>query len=650
VVTAQVIGFLQAVHAGGTAAADSTLKAPSGHLTAMMFRFLFTTVPQWVQIGGIAIGGPVAIIAAWQIWKHRVAAWAWFIGKPRGFQVATFGLAGFIGLAAAGTGLIGYNYMMHDNDFCQSCHIMDTAWNRFQVSAHKKLTCHECHRQPMYVSTVELYWWVLERRMAIPVHDKVPSKICAECHLKEKPDSARENVLLTAGHKLHLKSDSSALKNVQCTTCHGHDFHLFKPNNATCAQGGCHTNIQVKLGKMSSVAPKAFLHCTVCHGFKGEAAADTKVADAKKLLSPMAKGCSTCHAMNQKIATFDLEKDPHKGGCGNCHDPHKQEKPAESFKTCATAQCHASADTLTAFHRGLGVHKLDECGTCHQPHSWKVKGTDCTACHKDIYRDLPAKGHSVPRRRAVAAPAHQRRVVGDVAWQPPRERAPMRGRHASRGLRRAPIARPASFGGIRTGAAPRDSAAFPHSRHKKLACTECHATSDTHGAVKVKAPDGCFGCHHGVEQKTACATCHTTTAKSLKQLSVTFHISARRVTGPTRDLPFRHAQHGRLDCAKCHAQDTKKSVITTCNSCHADHHEPDRECSTCHAKARESHDRASHDGCTTCHIDARFASMIASRTLCLSCHARQREHYPSGDCASCHALSTHGPAMEARTP
>jgi nitrate/TMAO reductase-like tetraheme cytochrome c subunit len=650
VLTAPVIGFLQTVHAGATAAADSTLQAPSGHLMKMMFRFLFTTVPQWVQIGGIAIGGPIALIVIWQLWIRRGRIWNWFTAKSRGFKIATFGIIGLCGLGAVGVGAVGYSYMMHDNDFCQSCHIMDTAWNRFQVSAHKKLTCHECHRQPMYVSTIELYWWVLERRMAVPAHDKVPSKICAECHLKEKPDSLRDNVLLTAGHKLHLKSDSSALKNVQCTTCHGHDFHMFKPNNATCSQAGCHTNMRVKLGRMATEAPKAFLHCTVCHGFNTEAASGTSTSEAKKIISPVAKGCSTCHAMSQKIATFDLEKDPHKGGCGSCHNPHKQTKPAEAFNTCATAQCHANADTLTAFHRGIGVHRLDECGACHQPHSWKVKGTDCLACHKTIYQDLPSKRPGATARRSAAASSSHHRIVGEIAWQSFDGRAPVRGGRQSRFSRRARIVRPASLGGIRTGAAPSDSSTFAHSKHRKLACTECHGTTGSHGAIKITAPEGCLGCHHGAAQKSACANCHTTTAASLKEVPVTFHVTARKGVAPTRNLPFRHAQHGRLDCARCHASDAKKTMTATCTGCHADHHAPDRECSTCHANARDGHDRASHDGCTNCHTDARFAAMVSSRTLCLSCHARRRDHYPAADCANCHAVSTHGPGMEARTP
>ena len=162
--------------AGSGAAPDGAL---STEPAARLFRFLFSVVPQWVQLSGILIGVPVGLIVAWLLWKNRLAVLAWFRARSRGFQIALVSAFAIVSLSGTGTGLVGYHYMMHNNDFCQSCHIMDTAWNRFQVSAHKSLTCHECHRQPIWVSSIELYWWVTERRMAVPAHDKVPTKVGA---------------------------------------------------------------------------------------------------------------------------------------------------------------------------------------------------------------------------------------------------------------------------------------------------------------------------------------------------------------------------------------------------------------------------------------------------------------------------------------
>ncbi len=603
-------------YAGGASSQTAGTTALGGHL----FRFLFSTVPQWVQLAGIFIGVPVALIVAWQAWKHRRALWSWWLARPRAVKGALAGTALIAVVAFTGSALYGYNYVMHENDFCQSCHIMDKAWNRFQVSAHKDLQCHGCHRQPMYVSTVELFWWVTERRMTVPPHDKVPTAVCSECHMREGTDSARTLVTLTAGHALHLKSDSTALKDVQCTTCHGRDFHQFTPNNFSCAQSGCHMNIKVSLGDMSK---QGFLHCTSCHNFKGLVPAGTTVKQAKSALVPGSLDCSSCHQMTDQMRKYDLAADPHEGNCGMCHDVHKQAEPKEAFKTCATAQCHASADTLTAFHRGIGNHALDQCGACHQAHSWKVKGSSCLACHPGINQDRPkARRASAPE----PAPARVRRSGA----RRPATRSLLH--LSSRIAPRVPEwVRPA----------PSPDTTFLHSRHQTVKCQECHSTSSTHGGLTFSRPQGCAECHHGPRQRASCASCHETASLSTRDRPMTFAISARP-TAVTRSLPFAHSRHGKLECAKCHGNGVSRPVTTTCAGCHASHHTPSADCASCHTTARVGHDRLSHAGCAGCHTDAVVAALPVSRGVCLTCHQPQRTHYPDRDCATCHALAQHG--------
>ena len=617
-------------YAGGASSKTAGTTALAGHF----FRFLFSTVPQWVQIAGIAIGVPLAAIVAWQAWKHRRQLRAWWVARSASLKVAMVGAAGVAAITAAGTGLYGYNYVMHENDFCQSCHIMDTAWNRFQVSAHKDLQCHGCHRQPLYASTVELYYWVTERRMVVPVHDKVPTAVCNECHMRAGTDSARTLVTLTAGHVGHLKSDSAVLKDVQCTTCHGRDFHMFIPNHSSCATSGCHMQARVQLGAMSR---QGFLHCTLCHNFRKPVAAGATVAQAKAQLIPQAVECTACHAMSDRLRKVNLASDPHEGSCGSCHDVHKQLQPADAFKSCATAQCHASADTLTAFHRGLGAHALDQCGTCHRAHTWKVKGTDCLACHKTIFEDRPAL-------RRMSTPMKPAAFRGSVR---PRAQAPAVLRFVSfvRAARRVPRRNLRRLAEVAVPAPPaptpaRDST-FPHSRHKSVACTECHATNATHSAVKFAAPAGCLACHHGARQAAACTACHPVARLGQRTLPVAFTITPRR-DPVTRPLAFVHSQHGALACARCHAADARRSVATTCATCHADHHTARADCASCHPTARAGHDRTAHDGCAGCHDDARVAALSVTRPVCLACHQEQRTHYPAGNCAACHAIAESG--------
>ncbi len=565
-------------HYGGGAASGTTAGAVSDP-TAQLFRFLLSTVPQWVQLAGILVGGPVAIIIAWQVWKNRRGLWAWFLGRSHGYKLAIAGTAGFVVLIVGFVGVYNYNYVMHKNDFCQSCHLMDTAWNRFQVSAHKDLQCHACHRQPLWASSKELFWWVYERRMAVPAHDKVPTAVCAECHLRTNTDSSRTNVLRTAGHALHLQSDSSALRNVQCVTCHGRDFHMFRPNNATCAQSGCHTDVRVKLGEMSKAG---FLHCTTCHGFRTPVPKGQTVAEARSAIVPRELNCAACHQMSQQVLKWNLASDPHKASCGWCHNPHKQEQPKDAFQSCATAQCHAAADTLTAFHRGLGAHGLDNCGACHQAHSWKVKGADCLACHKTIYQTGPAAARRVRASPAPQAPLRHepralRAAAADTATLQPIARTiptPAQGFRGSRSRRRAsadmafhggprrvtgipfraariasgpPVGfrpwtasgrsfviaiAPVPQGGGRPSTGAPDST-FLHSRHKGIACTSCHGTSGaTHGALKIIAPRDCLSCHHRQQQAAPCATCHAAASLVPRPQTGAGHRRPRRAAHP----------------------------------------------------------------------------------------------------------------------
>jgi hypothetical protein len=119
---------------------------------------------------------------------------------------------------------------------------------------------------------------------------------------------------------------------------------------------------------------------------------------------------------------------------------------------------------------------------------------------------------------------------------------------------------------------------------------------------------------------------------------VSFRVSVRR-DAVTRPVSFAHARHVALACSRCHANDVNRTVApATCNDCHADHHEPARDCATCHSTAREGHDRSVHEGCAGCHTDARVAALTTSRSLCLACHQKQRTRHYDGDCATCHAV------------
>ena len=128
----------------------------------------------------------------------------------------------------------------------------------------------------------------------------------------------------TAGHRTHLESDSSALKGkVECLTCHARSAHRFAPVDSTCSQQGCHLteDVRIRLGRM---AGQTGLHCMVCHKFtaRGAGARDLRLRQGRA--APGSKQCFSCHAMRERLADFNPERDPHGGTCGMCHNPHAE--------------------------------------------------------------------------------------------------------------------------------------------------------------------------------------------------------------------------------------------------------------------------------------------------------------------------------------
>ena len=594
-----------------------------------VFRWMFN-LPQWVQIGGVVLAVVVAAVVLVLAWRHRRRLVAWVVAKPHGWKVATAAAVGVVLLAGVGGGAATWNYVQHDNGFCVSCHVMTPAFARFQTSEHKKLECHDCHRQSIFASAQELYFWIAERPEKIPPHAKVPTRICSECHVQDDPDSTWQRISATAGHRLHLESDSSALDTVQCVTCHGVELHRFASVDQTCGQSGCHVNTEIKLGKMRD---QTSLHCTGCHAFTRNVSESIPMDSARRELVPREAECLSCHAMRERLADFDANRDPHKATCGACHNPHVQETPEAAFESCATSACHAGADTLTPFHRGLAAAKLAKCGDCHAAHQWTIEEKTCITCHADVMRDAPARrttrsasaGGSAGTAYAHDPPPAPAALVRPVAWHGPA--AP-------------PTPMPSSAPALPQGAAPPDD--FSHRRHRDVACTQCHSMARTHGELTVRTARDCQSCHHDLAKPAAaCTACHATTEiAATRRLPQAMRLTVWREPR-SRPLPFDHDEHRAQQCTTCHTQPLTLAVGRTCASCHAEHHEPTATCTSCHVPPKAAHTRAAHLGCagSGCHADAVSPTLQPVRATCLTCHVEMREHRPGRNCAACHQVS-----------
>jgi hypothetical protein len=352
----------------------------------------------------MATGGALALLVVWFLWTRRPKMLSWFFDAPRGARLMFIGVNVAVLLAAVGSAGFGFNYMMHDNDFCKGCHIFvpsGQAWvkpdtgNYLLVNAlegkHDTLSCHSCHPFEIRAQTKEMLMWIAARPEDVPPHGRVPQEICAKCHVQDDPNHTWQRIATTAGHAIHLARDTTPTGGrIQCLTCHARSAHRFVAQDTTCAMSGCHETNTIKLGRM---AAQTNMHCTLCHQFNAEPGIHASTDSAKQVLIPGERQCLACHGMQQLTAAFDFSKDPHKAQCGTCHNPHNQTVARDADKQCA--ECHKDWRDV-AFHTGAvhsGVVRPTACTQCHQPHAARVDASDCTLNYR-LYFNAPVDAYA----------------------------------------------------------------------------------------------------------------------------------------------------------------------------------------------------------------------------------------------------------------
>jgi hypothetical protein len=623
-------GFLL-VSGAGLLSQDTTTvamaEAPLPGGIAHALRFVFS-LPQWFQITAFILGVLAAGAAALYLWRRRIAIVAWVRARPRTTKIGLAAFAGVVLLGGASFGAVSWDYMQHDNGFCTGCHVMGPAYVRFTQSEHDSLSCHNCHQQSIVASMRQLYLWVAERPGEIGPHAKVPNTVCAQCHITGQKE-VWQRIASTAGHRTHLESDSSALAGLQCVTCHGLEVHRFAPVDSTCGQANCHINQAIGIGKM---AQQTSLHCSTCHQFTAEVPQLATRDSASGVLRPGSNQCFSCHEMRQVLADFDPARDPHRGTCGMCHNPHTQQTVAEAKKSCATAGCHADWRSIP-FHSGLRHRTIgQECTLCHVPHQARVDPSDCAGCHAAVRER--AGGRVRP-----PVPFDTTRISRG-SWTEPVE--PDRSKGKGDATPRDPPPGP----GPATVAAPPDS--FPHARHTTFACITCHVTRQAHNRLTFEVPRGCQFCHHDKAANRACTTCHEESEWTAPR-SATVRVAVAGHEPRERPVTFLHSTHTARQCAQCHTTPVTlnpEPPAATCQACHDDHHAAARQCRECHGGTdptpRAAHATLTdmHVACDNCHESATVAKLTPDRAFCATCHGEQQAHYPDQECTTCHFLSS----------
>lgn len=645
-----------AVQQISTDAVDSAVvESPLPGGVAEFARFLLNSLPPWAQLGAAAVGAGIGAALLVLLYRRRATIVTWFATRNRISKVALAG-AGLIALGmTTWFGTATWNYTQHDNDFCVGCHVMNPAFHKFAdtTNKHAELSCHDCHQQSMYASARQLYLWVAERPGEIGEHAKVPNHICASCHVTG--DTARwQHVASTAGHRVHLESDSSALENLQCVQCHGVEVHRFRPVRETCGQSGCHDPDSTRV-VMGGMAMQTVRHCTTCHEFTADVPALASRDSAAGTMVPGKQQCLGCHEMRAVLGEFDEGRDPHAGKCGTCHNPHTQDSPAAAARTCA--ECHTTWRD-EPFHVGTNHRAVgSQCTTCHVPHNSRVDASDCQACHEAV------RARSVRRPPVRFDTSAALRRGGGTADAPPAH-WPV---HPEPGIRSGPHrsdppARDASFdsspempdptpeqhasGVLASSIGVFAQDTFPHARHTSLACLVCHETGSGRGPLTFERPRGCTICHHQAPTATGCQACHRTDAYGLqpaRSLAVTVPGHGSRV----RPVDFLHARHESRSCLECHTAPVTLAVApakSQCQECHEQHHAAGQQCAACHQvtdpRAAHATPEAAHQRCDACHTATTIAQLTPTRGFCATCHAPVRTgHYEPRECTSCHFLS-----------
>ena len=318
----------------------------------------------------------------------------------------------------------------------------------------------------------------MDRPEKIPAHTPVPNTICAECHEQPTADSAWKRISATAGPPgappVGLRSGSA---DVLCLDCHAREVHAFKAVDVGLhSRAGATTRCTVRLGADGEPDRVALHHVPRLRPLRRRACGDGLVAPG---------------ARPRAAAVLHLPRDareargarPRQGSApGELRRVPQPARPDAGGRTPSRrvrrSGCHANADTLTAFHRGLGVAPAG---------SSAARATSPTAGRWS-------------RRSASRAIATSTGIVALRAPAPPRDsdgadhgpRCLASPRAARAGAARGSGARMRLLRAAEGGRAPRRTGGarrhvpFQHGRHRKVACVACHDASRQHAAITVQ--------------------------------------------------------------------------------------------------------------------------------------------------------------------
>lgn len=281
--------------------------------------------------------------------------------------------------------------------FCRTCHYMEPYYNSWKTSAHRDISCTQCHFPPGIESEVRAKFEGLAQVASYvtrtytkrrPVAE-IPDESCLRsgCHEARLLSGKVKYKIVTFDHVAHLTQMRHG-KRLRCTSCHS---QIVQGEHVTVTSGTC------------------FL----CH-FKGD----------PEILGKTSR-CTLCHqaptkATNGTTVRFDHTDIVDKGiDCHQCHGHVIVGDGAVPKENCFA--CHAEPERTNRYGDIAFVHKTHvtehkvECLSCHLAIQHKVvkaedyARADCQSCHPDFHQSQEMLftgrgGHGVP---PLASPMYE---------------------------------------------------------------------------------------------------------------------------------------------------------------------------------------------------------------------------------------------------
>ena len=155
-------------------------------------------------------------------------------------------------IIAAVPALFIYDYTQNNPKFCTTCHLMNSAYDTWNVSAMHHVNCHSCHETDMITSMNHVYDVLFKNPSEVTKPVEITNEMCESCHASNDPQWLQ--VVNTAGHKVHFFGEENY---ADCIDCHGLTLHVFEPPEQACLN--CHDPEKVHASDLGMFPPSAFL-------------------------------------------------------------------------------------------------------------------------------------------------------------------------------------------------------------------------------------------------------------------------------------------------------------------------------------------------------------------------------------------------------